>query len=754
MATDESQPHPEPSASAPATRPARAASPAPDPEPTGASFKPHGSVTYIKKEINDPDPASQSLTLSLYNCVVRFTDGAKVGQVQTALESAKVIIRNLPLHATHQEVTTLVEPFGDLVSVTMNEVGDAEIARVEFVDHTAAQSAVTVLHEHDLRGHKLAVTLDMGKGVLTKAVLRSTKVKLTWFRPSAVAYAHYESIVAAQTAARRLDGKMFNSQPIKATFQQPTHRQTTSFSVVLSGLPTRLNQAELSRFVGANATSFSIKQPPRSDFARETIVGTLLKEYGTLDAFELLPAQPGKVKVSAIAQFSRPEDASNAVASLRGRKQAELQNSPLYAELVHSIKYQLRHRQFTALRLELERISATATDVKLRWYEFDAEGKQANPVVVRASATVAANLSLVKHRLDELLRGRILCYDGDIIWHNSWLSSTEPDALRTISDSLGVDLQADSRTRTVRYFGDPTKHEECEETLYAHLLSLEAAYQRLGLRPLQMSAVMKHLPELRARFEDADISLDPVVRDLRVRGTEDKIRQIRGAIDRLLASSTRKANASGADCPVCFLPPEEDDIQELSCGHVYCRSCLGHLIKSSDDLCCPAKTGTESCNTSLPLSLIRTLVSPAEEERILTSAFLSYVNSRPGEFAYCPTPDCEMVFRTDAHTGSVLTCPNCLTQICPSCKVAFHEGLTCEEHRDQASGGFEALQKWRAANGVKACPKCGVDIEKIAGCNHMTCARCKTHMCWVCLQMFGSDGGSVYTHLREKHGGI
>ncbi|KAJ7069326.1 hypothetical protein C8F01DRAFT_1363538 [Mycena amicta] len=711
---------------------------------------------HVQKDVFDPDAAAKSLTRSLYNCVVRFNDGAAVARVQTALESANIIIRNLPLHATTTEVLALVEPFGELVSVTVNEVGDAEMARIEFVEHTSAHSAVAALHGHTIRGQVLAVLLNMGKGAMTKAVLSSTKVKLTWFAPSAIAWAHYSSIAEAKNAAVALDGKTFEGRVIKTTFQQPTYRQITSFSVVLNGLPATAKQDAVLRFAGASARSISLKQPPRSEFARATVVGTLLKEYGTLDAFEPFPAQPGKSKLSAIAQFSRPEDAAKAVSALHGRRQHELQNTPLYAERIHSIKYQLTHAQFCALRVQLERIAATTEEVKVRWYDVDAEGKRAERVVVRASATVAANLSHVKHELDELLRGKVLYHDGELLWHNSWLGVSDPDTLRDISDSVGVNIQADSRTRTLRFYGDPVKHKECEETVYAYLRSLEAAYHRLGLRPLQMSAVMKHLPQLRERFEEADFSLDPVVRDLRVRGSAEKIREIRGAIDNLLGSRPSHSRSDDAECPICFCPPEVNDSQELACGHIYCTSCLSHLVKSSDDLCCPAKTGDASCGTAIPLSLIRSLVSPGEEERILTSAFLSFVNLRPGEFAFCPTPNCEMVYRKSADKGSVLTCPSCLTQICPSCNVTFHDGLTCEEHRDQATGGFRLFQEWRAANNVKACPKCNVDIEKAGGCNHMTCARCKIHICWVCMQTFGDSagGGSVYTHLREKHGGI
>ncbi|KAH8794580.1 hypothetical protein DL96DRAFT_1481895, partial [Flagelloscypha sp. PMI_526] len=246
------------------------------------------------------------------------------------------------------------------------------------------------------------------------------------------------------------------------------------------------------------------------------------------------------------------------------------------------------------------------------------------------------------------------------------------------------------------------------------------------------------------------------------------IRQVRTAVERVIASHEKgdvSAEADNTPCPICFCPADEDAVQ-LPCSHTFCHSCLELLLKSSENLRCPAVCASSLdskatvCNTAIPLSNIRLLVTPSDEERILSQSFTTYVNSHPGEYHYYPSPDCEMVSRTPAENdrpGQVLTCPSCLVQICPHCNVTFHEGLTCAEHRDQASGGYKALEQWKKEHGVKSCPKCGVDIEKAGGCNHMTCVTCKTHICWICLQTFPENavhGLRVYDHLGKVHGGF
>lgn len=37
-----------------------------------------------------------------------------------------------------------------------------------------------------------------------------------------------------------------------------------------------------------------------------------------------------------------------------------------------------------------------------------------------------------------------------------------------------------------------------------------------------------------------------------------------------------------------------------------------------------------------------------------------------------------------------------------------------------------------ARNDVIKCPNCGFGTEKIDGCNHMTCAKCRYEWCWIC----------------------
>lgn len=78
--------------------------------------------------------------------------------------------------------------------------------------------------------------------------------------------------------------------------------------------------------------------------------------------------------------------------------------------------------------------------------------------------------------------------------------------------------------------------------------------------------------------------------------------------------------------------------------------------------------------------------------------------------------------------------------------------MSCAEFKDLASGGQEAFERAKKEMGIKDCPKCKTSIEKSYGCNHMTCAQCNAHICWVCLETF-PVARLCYDHLSAEHGG-
>jgi hypothetical protein len=74
----------------------------------------------------------------------------------------------------------------------------------------------------------------------------------------------------------------------------------------------------------------------------------------------------------------------------------------------------------------------------------------------------------------------------------------------------------------------------------------------------------------------------------------------------------------------------------------------------------------------------------------------------------------------------IMTCNSCGTKTCFTHQLPWHTDLTCTEYDDQQRQRLQqeaASVKFMKANNFKKCPnrKCGLRLDKIDGCDHMTC---------------------------------
>jgi E3 ubiquitin-protein ligase RNF14 len=101
------------------------------------------------------------------------------------------------------------------------------------------------------------------------------------------------------------------------------------------------------------------------------------------------------------------------------------------------------------------------------------------------------------------------------------------------------------------------------------------------------------------------------------------------------------------------------------------------------------------------------------------------------DLIYCRRPGCPYGQIHDSEGGNnIFICrrPGCGFKLCVTHDVEIHEGETCEEY-DRRISGAKAAEEEEKANIeaikklTKKCPNetCGWNIEKITGCDHMTC---------------------------------
>lgn len=77
-------------------------------------------------------------------------------------------------------------------------------------------------------------------------------------------------------------------------------------------------------------------------------------------------------------------------------------------------------------------------------------------------------------------------------------------------------------------------------------------------------------------------------------------------------------------------------------------------------------------------------------------------------------------------------CMECGQVVCFACKTQFETTDLLKQHRCNKET-LESIEKIKKTS--KPCPQCGVNIEKIEGCNDMFCIKCKTGFEWNTLKL-------------------
>ncbi|GFU33438.1 ATP-dependent RNA helicase DEAH12, chloroplastic [Nephila pilipes] len=196
-------------------------------------------------------------------------------------------------------------------------------------------------------------------------------------------------------------------------------------------------------------------------------------------------------------------------------------------------------------------------------------------------------------------------------------------------------------------------------------------------------------------------------------------------------------------CPLCFDKVSNQFHRLEFCGHVYCKECILHWFQNANEF----PLSCIMCESSVVLEDIYWAAKEIKsfDTEIFKKALAAFVCSR-SDVSYCPSPDCPMIFRISTD-GKVFNCPACDNSVCTKCQELYHYGMSCSLNKLSKGDEDYSLKMWieEDSKGRKMCPNCSSPIEKNGGCNHMTCWKCKSHMCWLCLQIFPT-ADSVYDH--------
>ncbi|XDG02180.1 hypothetical protein ABKA04_001795 [Annulohypoxylon sp. FPYF3050] len=271
-------------------------------------------------------------------------------------------------------------------------------------------------------------------------------------------------------------------------------------------------------------------------------------------------------------------------------------------------------------------------------------------------------------------------------------------------------------------------------------------------------------------------------------------------LDYDIKSKQRAFEKETFDCGICLEPKKGLVCHKmLECGHVFCVQCLqdfyNNAITEGDitSIQCLepgcAKKREDAINGSIRKKKAKTFISPSELLQIpLEHAIvMRYVMLRhktdlesDKNTVYCPRQWCQGAARSKKHKKPeglefvdssdedsdaeedadpklgkriLAICEDCDFAFCIRCEQSWHgEFKHCvpKDRKDEMTEEEKASAEYMRLHTTE-CPTCGAPCQKINGCNHMQCFKCRTHFCYLCSAWL--DPSNPYRHFNVQPDG-
>lgn len=100
-----------------------------------------------------------------------------------------------------------------------------------------------------------------------------------------------------------------------------------------------------------------------------------------------------------------------------------------------------------------------------------------------------------------------------------------------------------------------------------------------------------------------------------------------------------------------------------------------------------------------------------------------------------------------------LTCANCDTMFCITCRQSYHGNDSCNKIDNSSADQIrKTIDRVIDSAVIHNCPKCHTKYAKEDGCNLMTCPSCNTMSCYLCDLVIVQRNGQKYWHFSNDTG--
>ena len=699
-----------------------------------------------------------------------------MSKVSLPTDFSAVRIHGLPVGASPTSITTLLSRIGlkimpDCVRVPRQDSTAPISADIRVEDPAFAKTVCTKLSVKSNLGSQLSqleavrIPASITPGPDIRRV-ECKKVQCSWYKPSRTAWLNFGNGDIAKRVFDKFSSKSYKVLDQTVLCNSPTRsgggrRNPYAWTLMLIGLPAKTEERDI---------RFAIRSPhdsPRNielgepsydadgELASATVM-SLLSQVGPIEWSQASTELEGK-RAKAVVRFYEESDAREAARSLHDKPLPFCESMKLSSQLVSTAKFKVAANIFSAVQSRIRTASQTWKSLHLNFKVYPTAGLGQQYRVLKIEGQVTKDVASAKETMDRILDGITVMSHGKALWvpslNNNGIAFKK---LKKIQQDHGVQIIRNKRKAELKLYGPPEKCSAIESVI-ADMISAESSTVHvINLKSEEFQwACAGGFKMIATALKESNATFDVVSTPKRILidGTEiEHETALRIVRKRELTLQTETATVR-EDCAVCWTQAENPVFTR--CKHVYCMECFEGLCTAAGSgekdfaISCCGDVG--KCQVVFELEELQEILSSKVFEDILEASFASHIQRHPQAFRYCPKPDCGMIYRA-TDTIKFNTCVKCLTVTCTSCHN-LHEGKTCEEYKDEASGGYEALEKLKKKLGIKDCPQCKTPMEKTEGCNHMTCKGCGAHLCWVCLEVF-AQSGPVYEHMNAKHGGI
>ncbi|KAL1600646.1 hypothetical protein SLS60_007034 [Paraconiothyrium brasiliense] len=718
-----------------------------------------------------PYDAAEDFIRDIAGAAISFDEFGSVESISLPTDSSIARITGLPAQSTQQMVADVIrelqlEVAADCIRIPNQDSKLGTMAVVKVKDPLFARNLSDKVRRHASKLQVTPLPIDSKHS-------NARKVYISWHKPTRTVWLNIVTGNNPNVIAERFKKGEYKilGQAVKATAEKATahglhkYYNPVARTVILSDVPGEAKFKDIGSAIRRQTDKpahIEMGKPSyvASDAEVSVDVRSRLEQHGPLESFYMPSTHYGK-RVKAIALFRDEADARSSC-SLNNTQIHMLGKGKVTVTLIQGVKCKVSTTIYTASRSRVDQESQKWREQHLTFRVYHDIQKHFTTLKVEGDdANIVANARKV---LEGIFRGTLLVTGGLVLWNTGLNNNGSAyKKLKAIEKEFDVVISRDKSKRQLHYHGPPDKLDQTVLRVADLLKEETATMHDIDLNPVQFAWAIRGGFKSIQHTLGGDVAVfDIISKKIAIHGTDY---QHQVALDMLNGNCTTTAlcptdqtSITHKDCPICFC--EAENPISTSCNHIYCLECFEECCKataSSGTVAFQVKCqGDEGkCSHVFTLRELRDSISSAVFETVLQYSFEDHIKQRPDLFHYCPTPDCDHIYRCTISSGAdrpTHTCSNCLELVCTSCH-ALHGRYTCAEYKDIQSGGYEALEKLKKELNIKDCPKCSTPMEKTEGCNHMTCGGCKAHICWVCMGVF-STGPQCYDHMSEKHGGI